>query len=205
MSNQLQTNTVKKGLTVKDLIIMGVFAALLTVCSMIGGIFFAITPTLTFYFSIGAALLPGPVFLLLLAKVPKRGALAIIGTIVAVLSLVLGMHWAMGLGGLIGSLLADMVAGTKKYRSKKMNILAYIVYSFGPTGTYFAYFIDPQTWASTMLKKGTTEDYINAMNNTADWRVLVIMIVGTILVAWLSGFIGSKLLKKQFEKAGIIA
>lgn len=64
--------TKQKGLTVKDLIVMGVFAALLTVCSMIGGVFFAITPTLTFYFSIGAALLSGPVFLLLLAKVPKR-------------------------------------------------------------------------------------------------------------------------------------
>lgn len=205
MSNQVQTNTVKKGLTVKDLIIMGVFAALLTVCSMIGGIFFAITPTLTFYFSIGAALLPGPVFLLLLAKVPKRGALTIIGAIVSVLSLVLGMHWAMALGGLIGSLLADGIAGTKKYRSKKMNILAYIVYSFGPTGTYFAYFIDPRAWASTMLKNGTTQDYINAMNDTASWWILIIMIVGTVLVAWLSGFIGSKLLKKQFEKAGITA
>lgn len=205
MPNQAQTNTVKKGLAVKDLIIMGVFAALLTVCSTIGGIFFAITPTLTFYFSIGAALLPGPVFLLLLAKVPKRWALTIIGVIVAALSLVLGMHWAMGLGGLVGSFLADVIAGTKQYRSKKMNILAYIVYSFGPTGTYFAYFADPQAWASTMLKNGTTQDYINTMNHTADLWVLVIMIVGTILVAWLSGFVGSKLLKKQFEKAGITA
>ncbi len=203
MTNQVSANAVKKGLTVKDLIIMGVFAAILTVCSTIGGIFFAITPTLTFYFSIGAALLPGPVFLLLLAKVPKKGALTIIGVIVAALSLILGMHWAMGLGGLIGSLLADIIAGMKKYRSKKMNILAYIVYSFGPTGTYFAYFIDPQAWANTMLKNGTTQDYINTMNNTAGLSVLVIMIVGTILVAWLSGFVGSKLLKKQFEKAGI--
>lgn len=203
MTNQMSANTVKKGLTVKDLIIMGVFAAILTVCSTIGGIFFAITPTLTFYFSIGAALLPGPVFLLFLAKVPKKGALTIIGVIVAALSLILGMHWAMGLGGLIGSLLADIIAGMKKYRNKKMNILAYIVYSFGPTGTYFAYFIDPQAWANTMLKNGTTQDYINTMNNTADLSVLVIMIVGTILVAWLSGFVGSKLLKKQFEKAGI--
>jgi len=202
MSNQVQN---KKGLTVKDLIIMGVFAALLTVCSMIGGVFFAITPTLTFYFSIGAALLPGPVFLLLLAKVPKRWALTIIGAIVAVLSLVLGMHWAMCLGGLIGAALADVIAGTKKYRSKKMNILAYIVYSFGPTGTYFAYFINPQAWASTMLENGTTQDYITAMDSAANWRVLAVMIVGTILVAWISGFVGSKLLKKQFEKAGITA
>lgn len=205
MPNQVQSNAMKKGLTVKDLIVMGVFAALLMVCSMIGGVFFAITPTLTFYFSIGSALLPGPVFLLLLAKVPKRWALTIIGIIVSVLSLILGMHWGMCIGGLVGSVLADVIAGTQNYRSRKMNILSYIVYSFGPMGTYIAYFANPQAWASTMLQNGTTQEYINAMNDAAAWWVLIIMIVGTALVAWLSGFVGSKLLRKQFEKAGITA
>ena len=31
----------------------------------------------------------------------------------------------MCVGGLIGAFLADMIAGTKNYRSKKLNILAY--------------------------------------------------------------------------------
>lgn len=205
MSVKTQNQSVKKGLTVKDLIIMGVFGALLMVCSMIGGVLFAVTPTLTFYFSIGAALLPGPVFLLLLAKVPKRWALTIIGVIVSLLSLIMGMHWGMCVGGLIGSFLADIIAGIRGYRSYRMNILAYIVYSFGPMGTYIAYFADPAGWASTMLQNGTTQEYINAMNNAAAWWVLVIMIFGTALIAGLSGFVGSKLLKKQFEKAGITA
>ena len=88
----------------------------------------------------------------------------------------------------------------QNYRSKKLNILAYIVYSFGPMGTYIAYFVDPEGWASTMLQNGTTQEYINAMNNAAAWWVLVIMIVGTALIAWLSGLVGCKLLRKQFEK-----
>lgn len=205
MSTQVQNSTVKKGLTVKDLIIMGVFGALLMVCSMIGGVFFAVTPTLTFYFSIGAALLPGPVFLLLLAKVPKRWALTIIGVIVSLLSLILGMHWGMCIGGLLGSFFADLIAGTRNYRSRKMNVLAYIVYSFGPMGTYIAYFVNPQAWASTMLQNGTTQEYIDAMNASAAWWVLIVMVIGTALVAGLSGFVGSKLLRKQFEKAGITA
>ena len=93
MPTAKQDKTRKNGLTVKDLIVMGVFGALLMVCSMIGGVLFAVTPTLTFYFSIGAALLPGPVFLLLLAKVPKRWGLTIIGVIISLLSLIMGMHW----------------------------------------------------------------------------------------------------------------
>lgn len=202
MLNQVQT---KKGLTVKDLITTGVFAAILEVCVLIGGIFFAITPTLTFYFPIGAAVFPGPVFLLLLAKVPKRGPLTIVGIIMAMIGFMTGMHWAMNLGGLLGAALADIVAGTKGYRSTKINIVAYIIYSLGSTGTYLVYFINPQAWIGTMLKNGTEQDYIDAMQSAADWWVLIVMLAGTVLVAVISGCIGSKMLKKQFEKAGITA
>ena len=202
MSNQLQT---RKGLTVKDLITVGVFSAILEACVLLGGIFFAITPTLTFYFPIGAAVFPGPVFLLLLAKVPKRGPLTIIGVIMAIIGFMTGMHWAMNLGGLLGAVLADIVAGTKGYRSTRINILAYIIFSLGSTGTYLVYFINPQAWISTMLKNGTERDYIDTMQSAADWWVLIIMLAGTVLVAAFSGCIGSKLLKKQFEKAGITA
>ena len=157
-----------------------------------------------FYFSIGAALLPGPVFLLFC----KRKVLGINdywGPATSLLSLIMGMQLGMWwVGGLSGAF-ADMIAGTKNYRSKKLNILAYIVYSFGPMGTYIAYFVDPEGWASTMLQNGTTQEYINAMNNAAAWWVLVIMIMGTALIAWLSGLVGCKLLRKQFEKAGITA
>ena len=50
MTNYVQSNTQKKGLTVKDLITIGVFTALIYVCNLLGGTIFAITPTLTFYF-----------------------------------------------------------------------------------------------------------------------------------------------------------
>ena len=139
------------------------------------------------------------------ASCKSAEALTIIGVIISLLSLIMGMHWGMCVGGLIGAFLADMIAGAKNYRSKKLNILSYIVYSFGPMGTYIAYFADPEGWASTMLQNGTTQEYINAMNNAAAWWVLIIMIVGTALIAWLSGLVGCKLLRKQFEKAGITA
>ena len=138
----------------------------------------------------------GQYFYFFLQKCPKRWGLTIIGVIISLLSLIMGMHWGMCVGGLIGAFLADMIAGTKNYRSKKLNILAYIVYSFGPMGTYIAYFVDPEGWASTMLQNGTTQEYINAMNNAAAWWVLVIMIMGTALIAWLSGLVGCKLLRK---------
>lgn len=198
-------NRNKKGLTVKDLITAGVFSALLLVANALGGGFFAINPALTFYYPIAGAVLGGPIFMLLLAKVPKRGVLTAVGAVFCILGFVTGMHWGMDLGGLIGLAIADILAGIKKYRNKWLNTLAYMCYCIGPAGTYFVYFADPEGWAATMLKNGTTQDYINTMNATAEPKILVIMVLGTLIVAAISGYVGNLLMKKQFEKAGVTA
>ena len=56
-----------------------------------------------------------------------------------------------------------------------------------------------------MLKNGTTQDYIDTMNATAGPEILVIMVLGTFIVAAISGTVGNLLMKKQFEKAGVTA
>ena len=153
-------NKNKKGLTVKDLITAGVFSALLLVSNALGGGLFAVNPALTFYYPIAGAVLGGPIFMLLLAKVPKRGALTIVGVVACILGFVTGMHWGMDLGCLIMLTVADILAGIGQYRNKGLNILAYMCYCIGPAGSYFVYFADPQGWTATMLKNGTTQDYI---------------------------------------------
>ena len=109
----------KKGLTVKDLVTIGIFSALFLVFALVGGIFFAPNPVLTFYMPVGSALLCGPVYLLMLAKVQKRWAATILGAIMCIIWFVTGMHWAMALGYLIMGIVADLVAGAGRYRSKK--------------------------------------------------------------------------------------
>ena len=192
-------------LTVRDLIITGVFAALLMVANGLGGAVFAVNPALTFFYPIGGAVFGGPIFLLLLAKVHKRGALVITGIIFCILGLVTGMHWGMDFGVLIALIVADIIAFSGKYIDMKRNILAYMIYCIGPAGTYFVFYIDPQGWAKTMLKNGTTQDYVDTMSSVANLRTLLIMVVGTFLVAALSGYVGSRLMKKQFEKSGVTA
>lgn len=194
-----------KGLSVKDLVTIGIFAALFFVASLVGGLPFAPNPALTFYMPVGSALLTGPILLLLLAKVPKRGACTIIGTVTGIIFFALGMHWAMDLGYVLTAILADGIAGTKGYRSRKVNILAFIVMCLGPTGTYLVFFLDPAGWSSTMLHGGTSQAYIDTMNASAPIWVLVTMLLGTVIAGAFSGWAGSRLLKKQFEKAGITA
>ena len=54
-----------------------------------------------------------------------------------------------------------------------------------------------------MLGNGTEQSYIDTMRSTGTTWIMVIMLAGTILVAAISAFIGCKMLRRQFEKAGI--
>ena len=60
-------------------------------------------------------------------------------------------------------IVADFVAGAGQYKSKKINILSYILFSLGGTGSYLVFFADPEGWAQTMLGNGTEQGYIDTM------------------------------------------
>lgn len=203
MSNQI--NPAKKSLTIKDLVTTGIFSAIFLVVTMIGGIFFAPNPVLTFYMPMGAALLCGPVYLLMIAKVQKRWSVTILGIIMGIIWFVTGMHWAFSLGYIGMGIIADLVAGAGHYRNKAVNLLSYMLMSLGSVYTYVVFFIDPQGWASTMLENGTEQSYIDTMSASAPSWLLAVIMIGTLAIAAFSGWIGGKLLKKQFEKAGITA
>ena len=203
MSNQI--NPAKKSLTIKDLVTTGIFSAIFLVFTMIGGIFFAPNPVLTFYMPMGAALLCGPVYLLMIAKVQKRWSVTILGIIMGIIWFVTGMHWAFSLGYIGMGIIADLVAGAGDYRNKAVNLLSYMLMSLGGVYTYVVFFIDPQGWGSTMLENGTEQSYIDTMSASAPSWLLAVIIIGTLAIAAFSGWIGGKLMKKQFEKAGITA
>ena len=203
MSNQI--NPAKKSLTIKDLVTTGIFSAIFLVFTMIGGIFFAPNPVLTFYMPMGAALLCGPVYLLMIAKVQKRWSVTILGIIMGIIWFVTGMHWAFSLGYIGMGIIADLVAGAGDYRNKAVNLLSYMLMSLGGVYTYVVFFINPQGWASTMLENGTEQSYIDTMSASAPSWLLAVIIIGTLAIAAFSGWIGGKLMKKQFEKAGFTA
>ena len=103
------------------------------------------------------------------------------------------------------AVIADFVAGAKQYKSKKINSLSYILFSLGGTGSYLVFFIDPQGWAQTMLGNGTEQSYIDTMQTAANTGIFIAMFAALLITAFISAFVGCKMLKKQFEKAGITA
>ncbi len=192
-------------LSVKDLVVTGVFTALMVVFALVGGMVFAANPAITFFMPAGSALLCGPIFLLLIAKVQKRWSLSIMGIIFCIIWFLTGMHPAFAIGYLLMSIVADLVSGIKGYKSRIFNLFAYVLFSLGATGSYLVFFINPERWAETMLGNGTEQNYIDTMRASGTASMCILMFVAVIVTAVISGGVGNLLLKKQFEKAGITA
>lgn len=195
----------KQKLSIKDLVVTGIFSALFFVMTMIGGIFFAPNPVLTFLLPPAVALLTGPVYLLLIAKVPKHGPILILGILMGLLMFVTGMYWLWSVAYIVLAIVAELISGAGKFNNMKLNIIGFIIFSLNPIGSYMMLWINQNKYIDYLVGKGTEQSYMNTMVDTArDW-MLPAMIIGTLLLAFISALLGKRLLKKQFEKAGIVA
>lgn len=199
------TATEKKGLSARDLVTIGIFTALYLVFMMVGGAFFAPNPVLTFWMPAAAALLTGPVYLLLIAKVPKHGPLIILGIVVGLILFATGMYWGWAVACIVLGIVADIVAGIGGFRNKTLNFTAFVVYSLSPMGSYLMLWADPAGYASYLVDKGTEQAYMDTMMSTATGWMLPAMVLACVACAVISGLIGMRLLRRQFEKAGMTA
>ena len=195
----------KAGLTARDLVTCGVFIALYFVFMMVGSIVFAPNPVLTFLMPAGAALLTGPVYLLLIAKVPKHGPLIILGVVEGLIMFVTGMYWLWAVFLVVLGVVSDLIAGLGRFRNKNLNLVSFLVFSLNPLGSYLMLWVNPSGYAAYLTGKGTEQAYMDTMLSAgADW-VLPAMIVLTLVCALVSGLVGRILLRKQFERAGATA
>ena len=72
-------------------------------------------------------------------------------------------------------------------------------------GAYIPMVLMPAQFDEFMRRKGYFSSFEGIINSIrVNWWVIPLMILGTIICAVIGGLIGRKLLKKHFEKVGII-
>lgn len=195
----------KKGLTVRDLVTCGIFTALFFIFTMIGGFLLAPNPILTYFMPCAIALLTGPIYLLLMAKAPKHGPVIILGIIMGFMMFITGMYWMWSVFYVLLGLLANLIASVGNFRHKALNKMSFLVFSMNPIGSYMMLWINRKAYFDYLVGKGTETSYVETMGSVAEGWMLPAMILSIILTGLISTYIGEKLLKKQFEKAGILA
>ena len=185
----------------KDLINIGIYAALtcvlMTVVSMIGFV-----PVLMPLIGVIAPIFCGVPLMLFMTKVKKFGMVTIMGIIMGVFLGITGMGIWPVIFGVIFGFLADLVDKSGNYKNGNRILLGNGVLSIIMFGCMVPLYINIDQYFSS--RQGFGQEYIDTVTNLVQpWTFPVLLIAGFaagVLGAW----IGRKLLKKHFEKAGIV-
>lgn len=192
-------------LQIKDLVMIGILSAIYFVLNLVVMVSGGITPLLWVFMPPILSVLCGVVYMLLAVKVQKTGAVFIMGIITGLIYVSTGQFTLVLLLTFgIGCLIAEIIRKITSYNSIKGNILSYAFFSLGMVGSPLPIWIFRDSFLNQMVSQGLPEEYVNTLNSlTPNW-VLILMIVLTFLLAFIGGFIGKSVLRKHFEKAGMI-
>lgn len=190
----------------KDLISIGIYTALyfmmvtvsnLLVVFLVPGFSYAFIPVVS-------AFLCGSIYMLMVAKVPKFGAITIMGSVVGIFQLING-HFPPSLFIAIGfSLLADLIANFSDYRKQFGVLASYVVFSFSTVGPAVPLLLFPSMYVDQLVEQGRDAAYIENAFASISENTLWILIISMIIGASLGGLFGQKMMKKHFKKAGMI-
>ena len=151
-------------LTVSDLISVGVFTALYFVlvtiatftCALLPGVGNIVLPAL-------AALISGSVYMLLAAKLQKFGGITIMGLVMGLFFFVSGHFVLSFAANIVCDLLADLIAARGKFRSKKLLLVSYVVFSYGLTGPILPLWFMKDAYIANLTARGKDAAYIDTL------------------------------------------
>lgn len=195
----------KKGLSVRNLATIGIFSAVMFALTVITG---AVTGTIPILFLFSPALfgiLAGPMFMLIAAKVHKTGAIIIPSLLIGALWSLMGGVSVLGFMGVLG-IIGEIFASKTKYDSFKALVFSYVLfvagYYLGAIGPI--YFFTDWYLALSEASAGYDPAYVESVVAAAlSWGSAVAIPV-TILASVGGAFFGRKLMRRHFEKAGIV-
>lgn len=185
----------------KDLVNVGVFTAIYVV-SVMALAMLGYIPILMPLYSVLMPLVGGIVFMLFLTKVKKFGMILIMAILLGILMWLTGMSWyALALGTPMG-LIAEFIYKSGEYKSAKKAVLAHGVFSIWVWTNYIPLFFCPEKYWSTRQDFG--QEYIDTLQSIMPMWMCPVLLVSCFVFGLAGGWLGLKILKKHFAKAGIV-
>ena len=194
----METNKLKA----KDLINVGIYTAIYIVIFFVVGMLNAI-PVLYPLLYVLIPLISGIPFMLFLTKIEKFGMVTIMSVICGVFWFLMGYTWTAIVGYVVFGIIADLVLKAGKYKSFKVDVIGYWLFSCGMIGCQTPMWVMADTYMA-QVEASMGEQYASELAHyMPSWMgiaAIAIIFIGSLLGALL----GHKMLKKHFERAGIV-
>ena len=191
-----------KKLNAKDLINVGIYTALYLVVFFIVGALNAIPilyPISLFYLPIAT----GIPFMLFITKVKKPGMVFIMSLILGIFWFLMGYTWLPVASYIIFGLLAELVFKAADYTKFKLITVGYGFFCCGSLGCQAPMWLMADSYMKS-IKDNMGEQYATQLAKyMPSWMGIAglgLAFIGAIIGA----FLGRKMLKKHFKRAGIV-
>ena len=186
----------------KDLILAGAFIALYVVALSVIVTIFGFIPVTYLMVPFFLPICMSPIFALYVTKVPRFGAILALGIAVTLVANMTG-----GVLGIVCSIaavvVAELIAKSGNYQSKKKYAMAYFSFSFTNIGPFWTLVVAKDSMINACATFYGQEYADQLASLTPSWIIFVF--IGMVVVGAIIGNIfAPKVMKKHFEKAGII-
>ena len=153
-----------------------------------------------FYAPAFSALVGGSVYILLLAKVPRFGAITTLGLFMALFFLASKHGAGAFLPAITCGLAADAIARLSNYKDRIKNTLSFLVFAFSTSGPILLMWISPESYAATLLSRGKSQEYIDRIMVAPELDKIFLFVASILLGALIGALLGQFLSQKIADK-----
>lgn len=189
-------------LNAQDLINVGVYTALYLVVYFVVGTLGAIPIVYPFLFVVWP-IVTGIPFMLFLTKVKKPGMVFIMALILGLFWFLIGYTWLPVLSYIIFGLIAEIIFKVAEYKKFKLLTIGYWIFSCGSLGCQAPIWLMADTYMSS-VRDSMGDQYADQLAYYMPWWMGVAAFGIMLISAIIGALLGRKMLKKHFERAGIV-
>jgi energy-coupling factor transport system substrate-specific component len=194
----------KQGLRAKDLITTGIFTMLFFIVVLVFAVLCSGIPMLQPFIVCADAVVGGVIFLYLVTKVRKFGAVTIMSSLIGLIMCLAGHFWPCIVFGIVFGLLSDFLCSVGGYKNFGWNTAGYAALIIGLTlDGYSPMLFFAETFRQSRLEMGMSAEIVQQILDVIRGPMVIVAFAGAVVCSVIGAFIGKALLRKHFEKAGI--
>ena len=182
-------------LCAKDFITIGIFTALLFVVEFACGLLGYIHPYIVASYVV---MIP------LVGSIPMMLFYSKMSVLLAIIMFVTGMGY-LGAPLIIGAgVIADLIAKSGKYKSFKKIILSHGVFCLWICANYFPVIVTADSYRQDLVDGGFSTEYCDNLFRAINTKTIAVLLILCFVFGCIGAVIGKKVVRKHFEKAGIV-
>lgn len=191
-----------KKFKVKDLVTIGVFTVIYFVV-MFGVGMMGIAPILFLAYPAVLGIVSGTIVMLFMAKVQKPLALFLLGILSPLIMFSMGHTYIVIVHAIIVMAVAEIIRKIGDYKSFKYNMLSFAVFNTWICGSIMQMLLAKDRYLE-MTVPTMGEEYTRGLERIVTYPNMALVYLGAIIGGVIGAYIGKALLRKHFEKAGIV-